>query len=1495
MYGRSNPVLRHFSADEIATLGSLQVLDDLREQGGRVPTLEELNPRPIPSYEDYFEFDRPMTSGIAVTGSRDLLVEEATMGFHSSDLAPGMASVPLDSGSSAPSDLRVTFTPPPPGSSSAHEVAYHRRGLVISASLLASRSSELASLSRHGPHAASQGRPSSGHNSRTGSPAPYTRTDRSSESQAAVTPRRSYDDRPSLKQPPFRAGNPTTATRRPATAGASRRTVSTSPGTSRSPSPRPSHQPPSSEAGTSSEPRTQPDGATGTTGSGSIAAVRGIGAKISGRPASARVERERRGEHPGGDAGGTGGPGAAAGAPRPVSASPRTPRGGQPQDSRSSGDQGDGAGAGGRGRAAGRQAGPVPAWSPAAGVENMRLQDDPSEAARVAHLLNDPRVSPAATNEDAPSTESSPFERTPLQLAEQILGGSPRPGSPGAQSSSPGFDRQARASMVSDRYFDQYRLRKHREAQGVPDYRYSQPRSHGAHVPVQPRNFSFDEAHPALAQEHYVRSPAQDAMLQAERRKMHQQLIGAARAAAKNRITMPASGGAGTPTAASQQLSGDVERIVRVREAGRARLRQLEEEGETLRLQTVQIQQRARDAIARSTQITAATGLRSRPTSAAASPYSRRGTRSRSTSPMSYNGGFGASGTMYYSSRSPSPSPSRFRPHSASPVNGSLGADRSGVAAGDAAGGGRFNYEGSSYYGSPPRQHYDQNYDHHHYQQQHQQQWQEEGGYYGVGSERPAAGWAASQRPLSAPPPRQQPVSPGPGPGEALQILDVIDEVEGYPQGTSERAATRQGQRRTPSRRDTDSSGQEDPLARAGRVLSSRKHAGVMDEQEQRIATGVYDESRYEEYQRQVDLEMQRRAVEDGYDSDLERDEAAGLLVRDHEQEAEEEEEERKRAREFSWQEEDEWMDEYRQRFGPEDGYMPSRSVSAREGPGSEDEIDGEPHAHQHHHHHDHPHQGRAHLGRHQAGPAYQHRHHHQPHGGGSPGTSSPLRPQRSALSEADEELLQQHFVPLISPEISMNAAGYASEGPETRRSRRRLFFKSTVPQPFTFEEREKARPKRISKVKMEQDMAIRRAEEAAARSRHFKASPVPDAVVEPRYEHMLVKAEVKRQLSHQQHMDSVLGQPFSFYYRDQEMQAEREALARAAKDPNRFRMPFQARDVPSHTKEEKFRVMMLELEARREYSKRRIEEARRAARERVEREAERRREVAKRAYQERLRTVDPAVHQGPHPSRPAGVVPDFNTMHRQFEVQMAQARANIRKMVTAPREFRLNGGTQEEQAARARKAEERRRRIILDMQVDAELLPESRWPFKSPRGKVRRNPPPAYLVEWMTRTQGTHAASARKSSTAAAAQGGAYQTRAEREAADRKASEKLRAEALRRADRLLKAAQERKQREAASAGVGGGEFGIQSDVVATAGAGPDQGSTSSGRGGAQRRRAAVAGRQDNPEVYVDARHAQIERRVRSVVEDALLDQGIEAYRYVEGIDANKKGNKTSN
>lgn len=57
----------------------------------------------------------------------------------------------------------------------------------------------------------------------------------------------------------------------------------------------------------------------------------------------------------------------------------------------------------------------------------------------------------------------------------------------------------------------------------VPDYKFSQPRSKEPQSPLKQARWSFDEAHPALAANHYLRNQQQDKQLEEERWKQAMQ------------------------------------------------------------------------------------------------------------------------------------------------------------------------------------------------------------------------------------------------------------------------------------------------------------------------------------------------------------------------------------------------------------------------------------------------------------------------------------------------------------------------------------------------------------------------------------------------------------------------------------------------------------------------------------------------------------------------------------------------------------------------------------------------------------------------------------------------------------------------------------------------------------------------------------------------------------------------------------------------------------
>lgn len=58
-------------------------------------------------------------------------------------------------------------------------------------------------------------------------------------------------------------------------------------------------------------------------------------------------------------------------------------------------------------------------------------------------------------------------------------------------------------------------MKRHRPS--VPDFKFSQPRSTGEQAPLRQVGWSFDEAHPALAEGHYLRTREQNRMLEDEK------------------------------------------------------------------------------------------------------------------------------------------------------------------------------------------------------------------------------------------------------------------------------------------------------------------------------------------------------------------------------------------------------------------------------------------------------------------------------------------------------------------------------------------------------------------------------------------------------------------------------------------------------------------------------------------------------------------------------------------------------------------------------------------------------------------------------------------------------------------------------------------------------------------------------------------------------------------------------------------------------------------
>eukprot|EP00798_Chlamydomonas_sp_ICE-L_P014787 gene14787-20837_t len=625
-----------------------------------------------------------------------------------------------------------------------------------------------------------------------------------------------------------------------------------------------------------------------------------------------------------------------------------------------------------------------------------------------------------------------------------------------------------------------------------------------------------------------------------------------------------------------------------------------------------------------------------------------------------------------------------------------------------------------------------------------------------------------------------------------------------------------------------------------------------INEDEFRMAAGAFAPDKFAEYNRQVDMDMERRALEEGYESDQERErnamDAMDSLTKAQRMEFERQEEEGKEMAQLlqeTWQEQDSWMDFYRNRLGPNDGYHFNEQQEGDEGGYGQ----GEPRST-----HSSP------------GPRHQY----------LVDQYNTARLNRGYLSE-EEEMYANGDPFLHTMTGKLRAEGLHSILRDPPANIRRSMFKPTVPlAPFTFEEREKNKPKSIHKVKLEQDLALKRREDEAINRLRFHASPLPKSVMQPRYAAMTLQREVQRQVNREQRIMELHGQiqqPFSFEQREAERQALKETYMRDAKDPNRFQVPFKAKGVPLHMREERFKLMQIQMEEKRGDARSRAEMARQHAKERVKAETAERVSEADRAYKNRLHAVDPIWNQR-YETRPPGAVPDYNAMHAQWEMDAARIRANNRRPITVPNDFKLNDGTPADQSL------ERRQRIILDKQLDSELLPEMQWPYTTPRGRVRPVPPPATVDNLPDyKIAETRANMLRIAYNKGMMKRGQYDMKDER---DRKALDKARKEAMVRAQTWMTIQQDIQRKKSGVSEVDISGLGGEHGGGGTADAMMGGGGGGSGLSVADRREA-LASRSQAPVQYIEARHAQAEKKARGIVEDELLKQGLDTYKYVEG------------
>ncbi|KAL0486091.1 FAM161A ciliogenesis-associated protein [Acrasis kona] len=255
---------------------------------------------------------------------------------------------------------------------------------------------------------------------------------------------------------------------------------------------------------------------------------------------------------------------------------------------------------------------------------------------------------------------------------------------------------------------------------------------------------------------------------------------------------------------------------------------------------------------------------------------------------------------------------------------------------------------------------------------------------------------------------------------------------------------------------------------------------------------------------------------------------------------------------------------------------------------------------------------------------------------------------------------------------------------------------KITIPAPFSFDHREAVKEKTISKKKFEEYISDIEAEKEAHLRTKFRANPVPLSTLEPKYEELQRKYEQNKKLIHTTYSLELLNEcePFSFVERDQN---------KVTKNHVEYTPPFKfkANPVPKtlkHSfsekldKDEKVRKDRIKVRAVDTFHNSSL-----PPRMQMHKNFEATRKNIKRPSS--AMTFRPKINHD---------IPNFAELQRKFENQLSKGRKQ--NNVTQIQEFKFH----KSRTGRSL------HRILQDIEMDENYLPEKRWPYSGSRTRPR-------------------------------------------------------------------------------------------------------------------------------------------------------------------------------
>ncbi|XRB00649.1 hypothetical protein NFJ02_09g143490 [Pycnococcus provasolii] len=487
----------------------------------------------------------------------------------------------------------------------------------------------------------------------------------------------------------------------------------------------------------------------------------------------------------------------------------------------------------------------------------------------------------------------------------------------------------------------------------------------------------------------------------------------------------------------------------------------------------------------------------------------------------------------------------------------------------------------------------------------------------------------------------------------------------------------------------TEEASLADHLASSGPSAEEVAREALAQEAQDAVAHARYERERYDAYLNKLNavyerqLEMGGPAVEDEEDYDEESRIAAlqrKALAEQHAAEAEAEAAAaEERERNAGWEEQNEWMDEYR--TGRRDARTHA-TRSSRERDATFDRIAAE--------------------------------------------AATGIEAARGLAVQARMELGDSGAIP----------AGYGSEGEQSSgvyydaSGNRRIRMKK----PFSFVDRPKK--KTISQVKMEQDLVLKRMAEEAELSKRFIANDVPYSSRDRNRYERLEYERYMRSLKNKEKAQATLlagEKTFTFWARDMEKIEERKHISEKAADERakRFQRSFKAKDPPSTTHGNLWDKQMRREEERQTVQQRRREayEARRVAAAAAGDGASSGDASSTAAPGSKMEERIAARKARSDSSRPQTFVrafkardpPDWKRVHERMALKDLERRSRIQ--ITQPEEFPQGGSRLFESKQSAYEAEFGK---PANRPYDDPNLAELRFPYTvGARSKVLPTPPP--------------------------------------------------------------------------------------------------------------------------------------------------------------------------